>query len=349
MVLPMTEDDLKRQLKVLLGLAFLQLPITVYQRWIIYSADRFSGDDVRGTILDSGILSMFLICGALVLTGMMLKRRIGMFWYAVGFILLLFPTTINETKVTALFVPFGLFVTLVLGAEQGKRIRYAGLTLMVLVVFGAIFVPVYDKLEEGSAGNPTIEDFFSNQKKLDRYVISQGGAKAVGIGGSKIAHRGEAITIPLKYLAKDPVQLAFGLGLGNVSPSQSGKNFEGAYYMLFHSILTISFTFFVLEFGSFGFILIAVLNWMIFSDSLAVGRRDNSMWGALAAGWTGVVAIFMVAMFYNNFHFFTSITYLYWYLSGLICARLMSLRRGNSPQFVAVAARRQLRAGVAEE
>ena len=97
---------------------------------MIFSHDRFSGDDVRGTIMDSGILSMFLICVALVLTGMMLKRRISIFWYAVGFLLLLFPTTINETKVTVLFVPFGLFVTLVMGAERGKRLRYAGLTLV---------------------------------------------------------------------------------------------------------------------------------------------------------------------------------------------------------------------------
>jgi hypothetical protein len=328
MVLPMTEAQLKRQMYLLLGLAFLQLPITVYQRWVIFSHDRFSGDDVRGTIMDSGILSMFLICVALVLTGMMLKRRISIFWYAVGFLLLLFPTTINETKVTVLFVPFGLFVTLVMGAERGKRLRYAGLTACVLVVFGAIFVPVYDKLEEGSAGNPTIEDFFSNEKALNRYVVSQGENHAAGIGGTKIAHRGEAITIPIKYLSKDPVLMAFGLGLGNVSPSQSGKNFEGEYYLLFHSVLTISFTFFVLEFGFFGVILIGVLNWMIFSDCLTLGREDKSLWGALAAGWTGVVGIFMVAIFYNNFHFFPSVTYLYWYMSGLICARLMALRQG---------------------
>jgi hypothetical protein len=339
MVLPMTEKQLKRQLMVLLGIAFVQLPLTVYQRWVIFSHDRFSGDDVRGTIMDSGILSMFLICGALVLTGLVLKRRIGLFWYAVGFLLLLFPTTINETKVTVLFLPFGLFVTAVMGADPGKRLRYAGLALAVLVVFGAIFVPVYDKLEEGNTGNPTIEDFFTNEKKLDRYVVSQGENHAAGIGGTRIAHRGEAISIPVKYLAKDPVLLAFGLGLGNVSPSQSGKNFEGEYFLLFHSILTISFAFFVLEFGFFGVILIGALNWMIFSDSVTVGRRDDSLWGALAAGWTGVVAIFMVAIFYNNFHYFASVTYLYWYLSGLICARATQLPR--------VAAHRQLIAEVA--
>jgi hypothetical protein len=330
LVLPMTEEQLKRQLMLLLGLGLVQLPVALAQRYIIWSADRFSGDDVRGTIMDSGILSMFLICVALVWTGFMLKRRIGIVRYAVVFLLLLFPTTINETKVTVLFVPFGLFVTLVLGAEPGKRLRYAGLTLIVLVVFAAIFVPVYDKLEENSPGNPKIEDFFTNEKALNRYVVSQGRGHEAGIGGTRIAHRGESISIPIQYLAKDPVQLAFGLGLGNVSPSQSGKNFEGQYYVLFQSILTISFSFFVLEFGLFGILLIGALNWMIFSDSLVVARQDDSVAGGLAAGWPGIVAIFMVAIFYNNFHFFSSVTYLYWYLSGIICARRMALRRGVS-------------------
>lgn len=328
MVLPLTELQVKRQLLLLLALCLLQLPITVVQRWIIISAERFSGDDVRGTIMDSGILSMFLICAAMVWTGFVLKRRISVVRYVSVFILLLFPTTINETKVTVLFVPFGLFVTLVMGAEPGKRLRYAGLTLMVLLVFGAIFVPVYDKLEEGSKGNPKIEDFFSNEKALNRYVISQGRGHEAGIGGTRTAHRGESISIPMRYLAKDPVRLAFGLGLGNVSPSQSGKNFEGQYYLLFQNVLTISFSFFVLEFGLFGVILIFVLNGMIFLDSIWVSRHDQGVMGAVAAGWAGVVGIFVVAMFYNNFHFFSSVTYLYWYLSGLVCARRMALRFG---------------------
>jgi hypothetical protein len=277
--------------------------------------------------MDSGILSMFLICAALVLTGMMLKRRIGIWRYVLLFLVLLFPTTINETKVTVVFVPLGLFVTLMLGAEPGKRLRYAGLAAAVLVVFGAIFVPIYDKMEEGMASKVNIEDFFTDQKTMSTYLVSKGSGRGVGLGGTKTAHRGESIGIPLKYLAKDPVELAFGLGLGNVSPSQSGKNFEGAYFGLFQSVLTISFASFVLEFGIFGVILIGVLNWFIFTDSLAVARRDDGLVGALAAGWTGVVAIFMLAIFYNNFHFFPSVTFLYWYFSGLICARLVMLRQ----------------------
>jgi hypothetical protein len=330
-VLPMTEKRLKQQLMLVLGLALFQVPLAVYQRWVVLSTERWTGDEVRGTIMDSGVLSMFLICVALVVAGLLLKRRISLVRFAVLFLLLLFPTMINETKVTVILVPLGLLVTLIAGSEPGKRLRYAGMALSLLVVFGAIFVPIYDKME---AYNPTgynIVEFFSNEKTLNNYLISNGRGHSEGVGTTHFVHRGDAIIVPFQYLAKDPVLLAFGLGLGNVSPSTSGKNFEGRYFDVFASFLKLSFTFFLLEFGVFGVLLIGLLNWMIFSDSLVVSRRDDTIAGALATGWLGVVAIFMVALFYDPFHYFASVTYLYWYFSGVVCARRMALAYGTAP------------------
>jgi hypothetical protein len=324
-VLPMTEEQLKRQLKLLLGLALLQLPVAGYQRWVVMSEGRFSGDAVQGTLTDSGILSIFLICAALVLTGLMLKRRIGWVHYGVLLLLLLLPTTINETKVTVVLLPLGLFAAVILGAERGKRLRYAGIALALLVAFGAIFVPIYDKLEEADPYKIDIVDFFTNQQQLDRYLVAKDARS--GIGGTMPARRGEAIRVPVEYLAKDPVLLAFGLGLGNASPSTLGGNFQGSYYNLFQSVLTLSFSFFILELGIFGVLLIAALFWMIFSDSLTVAHRDSTLTGALACGWIGVVAVFLIATFYTIYQYFTSISYLYWYFSGVICARAVSLRR----------------------
>jgi hypothetical protein len=325
-IFPMTDEQLKQQLKWLLALALLQLPVSGYQRWVIYAAGRFSGDDVRGTVMDSGILSMFLICAVLVLTGMLLKKRIGKVLYAVLFLLLLIPTTINETKVTVVFLPFGLMVTLILGAERGYRLRYAAMTLVVLTAFGAIFVPVYDMMEAHNPYKVEIVDFFTNEKDLDRYLAANGGKEhGTGIGGTKPAHRGDAILVPLAYLARDPVTMAFGIGMGNASPSNLGKNFEGAYYRLFRSLLVTSFSYFVLEFGVLGLALIGVLFWLIFSDTLVVARNDPGLTGALATGWYGVIAIFMAATIYTTFYQFASITYLYWYFAGVISARRVAL------------------------
>jgi len=324
-VFPISDGKLKLQLKVLLGLTFLQLPISMYQRWLVMSQGRFSGDTVQGTLMDSGILSMLLICAVLLLTGLLVKRRIGKLQYALLFFLLLFPTTINETKVTVVFLPLGLMVALLVGAEPGKRLRYAGLAFCFLIVFGAIFVPIYNALEEHNHYKVEILDFFTNSEALDKYLVSSG--HGIGVGGKKVAHRGEAIILPIKYLAKDPSTLAFGLGLGNVSPSNIGKNFQGSYYGVFQNLLVISFAYFVLEFGLVGVAVIGMLFWLVFADSVAVARTDDSLTGAIAAGWTGVVAVFLIATLYNSFHYFTSVTFLYWYISGIICARRMSLLR----------------------
>jgi hypothetical protein len=222
-VLPLTDGQLKRQLKWLLVLALVQVPVALYQRWIVQMEGRFSGDDVRGTLMDSGILTLFLICAVLILTGMLLRRRIGALWYVALVFMLLIPTTINETKVTVLFLPAGLLVTLFFGAEPGKRLKYIGLALAGLVVVGALYVPIYNMTQ---AYNPyknekDIAAFFTNEKALGKYLSSDVG----GVGTTKDVRRGDAIAVPFQFLAQDPVRLMFGLGMGAVSPSNFGKNF----------------------------------------------------------------------------------------------------------------------------
>jgi hypothetical protein len=275
--------------------------------------------------MDSGILSMFLVSTVLVIVGLLLRRRISKTWFAVLFFLLLLPTTINETKVTVIFLPLGLLVALIIGAEPGKRLRYAGLTLIALIAFGAIFVPIYDMLEEHNHYKVKIIDFFTNTEEMDKYLVAHGRHSGAGIGGTKLSGRGDSIMIPTAYLARDPVDLAFGLGLGNASPSNLGKNFEGTYYRLFRSLLVTSFAFYLIELGLIGVILIGFLYWLMFSDCVAVARSDDSLMGGVAVGWTGVVAVFALASVYNVSYQFPSLSYLYWYFTGAICARRVAL------------------------
>jgi len=151
-----------------------------------------------------------------------------------------------------------------------------------------------------------------------------------GVGTAKDVRRGDAVVVPLQFLSTDPARLAFGLGLGSVSPSNFGKNFEGPYFQLFKQFLIMSFVFFVLEFGVLGVLMIGALFWMVFADTLVVAREDDSLVGALAAGWTGVVSVFGLGIGYTLLHQFTSMTYLYWYFAGIICARRAWLARGGA-------------------
>jgi hypothetical protein len=324
-VLPISEAQLSRQLKWLLGLALLQVPIAAYQRWTVLSEGRYTGDNVQGTMMDSGILSLFLISAVCILTGLLMRNRIGKLTYAVLFLLLLLPTTINETKATIVFLPFALLATVLFAARRGKRLRYAGVGVLALAAFGALFVPIYNMME---MHNPfkqerDITNFFTDENQLSRYLSSN----VTGVGNVKDVRRGDAVAVPLQFLSTDPARLAFGLGLGSVSPSNFGKNFEGSYFQLFKQFLIMSFVFFLLEFGVLGVLMIGALFWMVFSDTVVVAREDQSLFGGLAAGWTGVIAVFGLGIAYTLVHQFTSMTYLYWYFAGIICARRAWLAR----------------------
>lgn len=322
-VAPPSEQDLKRILKLLLGLAIIQLPLAILQRWIVLSEDRATGDEVQGTLMDSGILSIFLICVLLVLTAWRLRKRISLPKYLLLALLVLLPTTINETKGTLVFLPFGVVVTLIVGAERGKRLRYGALATLGLAAFLAVFIPIYNMME---VYNPyqqekDITNYLTNQKQLQRYMSSN----VAGVGTTKDVRRGDALLVPLQFLARDPAELAFGLGMGSVAPSNFGKNFEGSYYGLFKKFLITSVTTILLEFGLCGVLLTAVMFWLIFADTLAVAREDKSGFGTFAVGWFGATAIMALGLVYTSLHEFTSVTYLFWYFSGVMCAHRSAL------------------------
>src|SRR5579864_5617376 len=93
-VFAFTDKQLEQQMKVVLGIALLQVPLTVYQRYLVLDALRFSGDSVTGTATDSGILSVTLICIAMVVLGFYMRRKLKLIPFLILFLAVLFPTTI---------------------------------------------------------------------------------------------------------------------------------------------------------------------------------------------------------------------------------------------------------------
>jgi hypothetical protein len=325
-VYPFTDKQLKQQMWVVLGVGLIQVPIACYQRWVIYSAGRFSGDDVYGTMMESGILSIVLICIVLVMTGQLLRKRMGWTTYIILFFLLLLPTTINETKVTVVILPLGLLTAIVAAAPSGKKLPIAFGGLGLLVAFAAILVPIYDFMNAHSRYKQgrNIEDFFTDQKLMATYMATQ--KRGAALGMTRDVRRGDAIKVPLHYLSKDPIRLAFGLGMGNASHSNIGVAFTGDYNGLFDKFLITAFTTFLLEIGLFGVSLIFALYWFIWQDTIAVAKLDDGLIGSLAAGWIGVAAVIPFATFYAPIQTYASISYLFWYFSGVIVARRSALK-----------------------
>ncbi|MBV8803947.1 MAG: hypothetical protein JO042_02845, partial [Sinobacteraceae bacterium] len=285
------EKQIRQQLWLLLGLGLLQVPIAIYQRYVIYQAERFSGDDVRGTINDSGVLSIVLICMVLVLTGCVMRKRINKVPYFLLFFTLLLPTTINETKATVILLPLGLITTVMLAAPPQQRLKILFGSMALMAAFLAIMVPIYDKLNEFNPykNERGILTFFTDQDRMQKYLEAK---DPVALGTNKDVRRGDAIAIPFEYLTRDPIHLAFGLGMGNVTKSTGmGDQFTGNYYSLFERFVITDFSQFLLELGVFGVSLIFVLYWIIFRDAWVVAKLDTGLTGAIAAGWVGIVVI----------------------------------------------------------
>ncbi len=316
-----SERKLTIQLKILLLLCLIQLPIAIYQNEQRHAFD--DGDDVVGTLVSSSVLSLFLMCAACILTGMYLKKRLSLVGYILLMFLILAPSLLNETKGTLILLPAGLLTTFIMGSPPGKRLRNGSFAILLLSSFMALFVYFYDTMFYNPADpySYKLVDFFTGDT-VDRYV-SRGtgfGAKKTNIG------RGDALRVAYRYTSRDPITLAFGLGIGNAAESSLGPQFQGAYGKLFSRFLQYSAIRLILEVGLIGLALIVLLMALVFQHVRAVAHRDAGWMGAFATGWLGVTVIQTVALFYKDLITVPAHSFLFWFYSGVVVAYGMQQR-----------------------
>lgn len=322
-VVTFSERQIKAQLLLILALAVLQLPIALDQRLATFARGFLSGDRTIGTLQGSGDLSIFLICVASVVLAFYLRRRLSLGWTIVLLPLVLAPTMINETKATLFLVPIALFAILVLGATA-NRLRKSVAVLAGAAVFTAAFIPTYDYFMKPRYGYGIVE-FFTMEGRVEGYL-----SRDVEVGEYEDAGKLDGITVPIRVLSRDPSLLAFGFGIGNVSRSGLGLQFTGEHFQRYGHFVQSFASLLLWETGLLGTFLALTLFVMLFADAYRVSRRDDFM-GALALGSMGVIAVMAVSAPYVTAIYSGALTYLFWYLAGLVVAeRARSLARGRT-------------------
>jgi hypothetical protein len=316
-----SERQIRSQLSLLVVLCLVQLPIAMHQR---ISGGGATGDRTVGTLMVSGFLTIFMVCAICVLTAAFLRKQIRLQNFLLLFLLMLAPTTINETKATVLFLPIGLLITFIAGSQRGARLKNALVATNLLIIAGAIFVPIYDYYASHAKYGTPIVEFFTERAKFERYV-----SKDAEIGTRRVEEvgRSDAILIPLKEMARDPTHLAFGLGIGNASQSSLGSNFSGKYFRKFEPFHRSAASNFILEIGLLGLTWVLLLNYLIYKDSRAVAELDQRVIGTLAVGWAGVTAVITLGVFYAPIVTSEPLSYLFWYFSGVVAAQRVRLSR----------------------
>ena len=77
-VFAFSDKQVRTQLRVLLAICLLQVPVAIEQRiyttGTYYGFEAVTGDWTIGTLLDSGILSIFLVAAACVVAGLTIRR-----------------------------------------------------------------------------------------------------------------------------------------------------------------------------------------------------------------------------------------------------------------------------------
>lgn len=314
-----SERQIRTQLKLLLVICLIQVPLAGQQLLTTrsrYFGSFYSGDWITGSMMISSMLSLLLIGAVCVVTAFRLRRRITTRQFLVLFALLLLPTTVNETKGTVVLLPIALMIVLLVASAAKVRFKYAVVTTLLLVGFLAMFVPIYNHLMSARIHPVSLADYVTEPQKLRRYML-----KGREIGATEPAGRIDSIVVSTEFVADDPVTLGFGLGIGNVSDSALGKGFVGAYSEMFQPFLVTSYARVMLEMGAIGVVCLVMIYWLIFADARAVARQDDTFIGALAAGWTSVTAIMLIALFYKDVVTHTPLSFLFWYFSGLIAAQ----------------------------
>lgn len=321
-----SERNLRSQLRLLALICALQTPFAIQQTAKSLSRDLgFSGDMTVGTLVLSPNLSIFLICALCITAAMFVRKMLKPWQFLALFAVMLLPTIINETKATFVLLPIGAIFAFLVAAKPGRRVRAILLATSALVLSGGVAVPVYNALVTVDNASPIEE--FTNPERLERYLW-----KKQGVGTTKEVGRIDAALVAIDTVVSDPVHVVFGLGIGNVSQSALGAGFDGRYFDLLGPFAAQTGTKLLLELGVAGLLLVFGVLWLIFQDSLWLARRRQDLLGAIAAGWTGVVVIMAVAMSYTQLMTQTSLSFLFWYLSGLLAAERMrqSWRRANS-------------------
>ena len=313
-----SETDLRRQFLILLGVACMQLPIAIYQKVSNYRRAltegyvTTTGDWVTGTLEQSHFLSLFLICFSAVVVALYARKILSLGKTIVVLLIVLAPTMINETKVTFFLAPLAIGIPII-AISKGNRFKNSIKAFAIVIGFLSIFVPVYDHFVMPRWGYGLV-DFITMEGRLEGYLD-----KGTEVGTTEKAGRIDSIRIAIDVLRKDPAAIVFGFGIGAVTESNFGPQYEGAKYSVYGSFSGPTYARLLWEIGFLGTALVLFVLYLVFRDA-RVSNRRNDTYGTLATSYLAVVPIMVIAMMYKDLLLSPAISACFWYYCGVVAA-----------------------------
>ena len=317
-----TARHLKWQVKWLVPLVAVQVPLAVFQRLVLYPKQY---DLVSGTVGISSLLTILLVCTIALLVSLYVKKELSLKVMLMACAYLSIPTMLNETKSSLVFLPLAFLLPFFLSSGNEKKLgQLLAIGATVAGVMAAfIFVYDYFIMDQWGYG---ILDFLSTEGRMEKYLYKgvQPDEEFDAIG------RVDGYFLALSVLSEDPIKLLFGLGIGNVSNSFLG-GLDGEYWSQYarFGIQTTTVSYLLWEIGILGLLLHIWVLWIIFKDAKYLSTTSGR-WGALGLGWMVVTIFIFIALGYKRFLFGNLMGYLFWFYSGVVIVyaqRLRALRK----------------------
>ncbi len=311
-----SDTQIWKQLMLLLVLLVFQMPIALFQKFVIY-AEYSTGDVVRGSLTTSSFLTIVLVCAISIVFAFYLKNKISLNKLIIIAFILFIPTTINETKSTLILLPIAILIPAIILKSRGESKKSIFKLFTIVGLLFVSFVTIYDLFwGERYGEDGSILDFYTDIYKIEKYL-----APGKVIEHKETIGRGDLLVLPAKTLyEKDPVKLITGLGMGSVTDTPVGE-LEGEFsHFREEGLVQNSFSYLFWEVGILGILLSSIFMLMIFQDAKRLSRGPK-LANIIGTGWLGVVPVIAISLFYKDIIPVNSLMYLFWYFSGFVAAR----------------------------
>lgn len=302
-VFKMSEEKFLRLLKFIFLLACIQFPVVLYQRLIKYS-DSASGDPMGGTLgaNTSGTLSLLLLFVLSIYIAFYIKNKINIWQFTLGLFVLLLPTTLNETKITFVLLPFCFLIPMIVVKKESKQLQKVVFLILICVFSFSFLKLVYDIYAEKRWGYG-ISEFIHMEGRVDQYA----------------SHRLDPVFRTIDKMKEEPYKFIFGVGAGNASASVFGDSMSGKYALEMSGGEKVAAGAVVLfwEIGFVGVFFLAILYLLIILDAIKLSKKNN-VYGTFALGMVTVSVILPSTMFYANILMVKIISTLFWLFAGVV-------------------------------
>ena len=318
-----SEAALRKQFFIILGIAIVQLPIAAYQKISNVQSELMkgnistTGDWVTGTLGQSHFLSLFLICFSTILVVLYARKIISVRIVVILLLIVLAPTMINETKATFFLAPLALAIPMLAYASR-HRVKNIFMTFILLIGFLSIFIPTYDYFVEPRWGYGLIE-FFMREGRVEGYLD-----KGAQVGTTDKAGRVDSVSVAFNVIRKDATSATFGLGIGAVTESSLGRQYEGKYYRRYGIFSGPTYARLIWEIGFLGTAFVLIVLLLVFSDARRAFRQENA-YGVIAHAYLAIIPIMILGMFYKMLLVSPGLSVCFWYYCGVIIATTQSV------------------------